>query len=286
MVPVGRAVAAPVAGKTTGRRSELARWLTSPEHPLTTRVMVNRLWQHHFGRGIVATPSDFGRNGRRPSNPDLLDWLARRFVASGWSLKAMHRLMMTSEAYRRGPGEGGMPRRRLDAEALRDSILAVSGRLSPVRGGPGVYVPIPKDINVMLPNNDKELSWETSTEEEGRRRTIYVFQRRSLTLPLVDVFDGPSMNQTCPQRPETTVAPQALTLFNGEFCRGEAKHFAARVEREAADPDARIERAFRLALIRPPREVERAAARKFLETQPFSDFCHVLLNTNEFLYLD
>jgi hypothetical protein len=292
MVPVGRAVPsiAP-AGKGTGRRSELARWLTSPGHPLTARVLVNRLWQHHFGRGIVATPSDFGRNGRRPSHPELLDWLARRFVADGWSLKRMHRLMLTSETWRRSSGGdtaafARMPRRRLDAEALRDSILAVSGRLSPTGGGPGVYVPIPKDINVMLPNNDKELSWETSTEEEGRRRTIYVFQRRSLTLPMVDVFDGPPMNQSCPLRPETTVAPQALTLFNGDFCRGEAKQFAARVEREAGDLDARIDRAFRLALIRAPRDEERAAARKFLATQTLSDFCHVLLNTNEFLYLD
>ncbi|MBV8881396.1 MAG: DUF1553 domain-containing protein, partial [Planctomycetaceae bacterium] len=140
---------------------------------------------------------------------------------------------------------------------------------------------------VMLPNNDKELSWETSTEEEGRRRTIYVFQRRSLTLPFVDVFDGPPMNQTCPQRPETTVAPQALTLFNGDFCRGEAKHFAARVEREAGgDRDAQIERAFRLAFLRPPRGEEREAARRYLSTQPLSDFCHVLFNANEFLYLD
>ena len=297
MMPPGHALASPQGGRGSGRRTELARWLTSPEHPLTARVIVNRLWQHHFGRGIVATPSDFGRNGRRPTHPDLLDWLARRLVSGGWSLKSMHRLMMTSAAYQRGsqanPADvanqwlARMSRRRLDAEALRDSILAVGGRLSPIGGGPGVYVPIPKDVNVMLPNNDKELSWETSTEEEGRRRTIYVFQRRSLTLPMVDVFDGPSMNQTCPQRPETTVAPQALTLFNGEFCRGEAKHFAARVEREAGPGiDARIDRAFRLALIRAPREDERAAARRFLATQSLGDFCHVLLNTNEFLYVD
>jgi hypothetical protein len=297
MVAPGAAVAVPKAAKSSGRRTELARWLTSPEHPTTTRVLVNRLWQHHFGRGIVATPSDFGRNGRQPTHPELLDWLARRFIAEGWSVKKMQRLMMTSAAYRRGsealsgdPANlllGRVSRRRLDAEALRDSLLAVSGRLSPTRGGPGVYVPIPKDINVMLPNNDKELSWETSTEEEGRRRTVYVFQRRSLTLPFVDVFDGPPMNQTCPQRPETTVAPQALTLFNGEFARGEAKAFAARVEREAgADIDARINRAFRLALVRLPREEERTAARAFLATQPLADFCHVLFNTNEFLYLD
>jgi hypothetical protein len=301
MVAVGAAVAKPApspGAKGTGRRSELARWLSSPEHPTTARVLVNRLWQHHFGRGIVATPSDFGRNGRQPSHPELLDWLARVFVSDlGWSLKKMHRLMLTSAAYRRGSEATGtdlpnatfgrMFRRRLDAEALRDSILAVSGRLSKGGGGPGVYVPIPKDINVELPNNDKELSWETSTEEEGRRRTVYVFQRRSLTLPFVDVFDGAPMNQTCPQRPETTVAPQALTLFNGEFCRGEARSFAERVEREAGSgTDARIDRAFRLALLRTPSDDERDAARRFLATQPLADFCHVLFNTNEFLYLD
>jgi hypothetical protein len=300
MVAPGAAVAqavAPKNGKGSGRRSALAQWLTSSDHPSTSRVLVNRLWQQHFGRGIVATPSDFGRNGRQPSHPELLDWLARRFVSDGWSLKKMHRLMMTSASYRRSSEASGtdpanlvlgrMSRRRLDAEALRDSLLAVSGRLNPTGGGPGVYVPIPKDINVMLPNNDKELSWETSTEEEGRRRTVYVFQRRSLTLPFVDVFDGAPMNQTCPLRPETTVAPQALTLFNGEFSRGEAKAFAARVEREAGpDIDAQIARAFRLALIRAPRDDERAAARAFLATQPLADFCHVLFNTNEFLYLD
>src|SRR6185436_9211094 len=158
---------------------------------------------------------------------------------------------------------------------------------SPVGGGPGVYVPIPKDVNVMLPNNDKELSWERCTEEEGRRRTVYVFQRRSLTLPFVDVFDGAPMNQTCPQRPETTVAPQALTLFNGEFCRQEARHLADRVVREAGPGlEDRIERAFRLTLLRAPRPEERTAAAAYLKTQPLSDFCHVLLNTNEFLYVD
>ena len=308
----------PPHGSSTGRRAALARWLTSPGHPLTARVWVNRLWQHHFGRGIVATPSDFGRHGERPTHPDLLDHLARRLVADGWSTKAMHRLIMTSAAYRRSsaslPAAASrdpqnkllwrMNRRRLDAESLRDSILTVSGRLSPTRGGPGVYPRIPKDVNVELPNNDTELSWYPCTDEENPRRTIYTFQRRSLTFPLVEVFDGPAMSQSCPVRAQTTVAPQALALFNGEFCREEARHLAGRARREAGEPiEGRIQRVFRLTLSRRPTSDELDAAKSFVARQArvrsgtsavvaeaqasaFADFCHVMLNTNEFLYLD
>ena len=295
----------------SGRRTALANWLSSPDNPLTARVMVNRLWQHHFGRGMVATPSDFGRHGQPPTHRELLDWLARRFVEDGWSLKKMHRLMMTTAAYRRSSSMQSaaasidpdnkllwrMNRRRLEAEAIRDSILGVSGRLSPTIGGPGVYPRISKDVNVQLPNNDKELSWGTCTEEENCRRTIYVFQRRSLTMPLVDVFDAAPMSQSCAARPETTVAPQALTLLNGEFCREEAKHMADRVRRESGE-NARqqIERAFKLAFARTPSAAEMASSEAFLAEQAkvragdasaaLHDFCHVLLNANEFIYLD
>jgi hypothetical protein len=183
-------------------------------------------------------------------------------------------------------------------------MLAVSGQLSASRGGPGVYPPIPKDVNVELPNNDKELSWYPGTDEEGRRRTIYTFQRRSLTLPMVEVFDGPSMNQTCPVRATTTVAPQALSLLNGEFARQSGKRLAERARKEAGDDvDARIDRAFRLALSRPPTPQERETAGQFLPKQAaarrgsgesaaraeeaaFEDLCHVILNTNEFVYVD
>jgi hypothetical protein len=287
MCPPGGAV------PPSGRRAALAAWLASPEHPLVARVIVNRLWQEHFGRGLVATPSDFGRNGERPSHPALLDALAVELVRSGWSLKALHRAILTSAAWRRaaGPPPAADPsnrllavsnRRRLDAESIRDSILFVSGRLNPEGGGPGVYAPIPAGLNVMLPNNDKELSWGTSTEAEGRRRTVYLFQRRSLTFPLVDVFDGPPMSQSCPRRAETTVAPQALALFNGEFCRAEAKAMAERVGK-AADP---IDLAFRLCFSRAPSAVERARCAEFLKAGAMSDFCHVLLNANEFVYVD
>jgi hypothetical protein len=313
------AVVPPAIGKSSGRRAALARWLTSPENPLIARVMVNRLWQHHVGRGIVATPSDFGRHGQPPTHPELLDWLACRFMSDGWSIKRMHRLIMTSAVYQRASTfdhEAALHdpqnillwranRHRLDAEAIRDSMLAVSGQLSDVRGGPGVYPRISKDVNVELPNNDKELSWGASTDEEGRRRSIYIFQRRSLSFPLVEVFDGATMSQTCPVRAQTTVAPQALALLNGEFCREQAKQLTQRVAREAGEEiDARIRRVFVLALTRQPSAEEFSATRAYLQRQAevrrqlqhsrledadaaaFADFCQVILNTNEFMFLD
>ncbi len=294
-----------------GKRATLARWVASPENSLTARVQVNRLWQHHFGAGLVATPSDFGRNGKRPAHPELLDWLAREFVRNGWSLKKMHRLMMTSAAYRRAASPAPaafakdpenkllwrMNRRRLEGEAIRDTILAVSGTLNPAMGGPGVYAQLPKGVNVEFPNNDKELSWGTATADDNYRRSIYLFQRRSLTFPLMDVFDGAPMNQSCAARPQTTVAPQALALFNGEFTREAAGHFATRLRREAGnDVPKQIERAFQLAFTRPPSNVERVTALKFLQVQTATrhadptaalvDFCHVLLNASELIYLD
>jgi hypothetical protein len=309
----------------TKRRSELARWLTSADHPLTARVMVNRLWQHHFGVGLVATASDFGRNGERPTHPELLDWLAREFVRQGWDLKKMHRLLMTSAAYRRSSTNDAvaskqdpanklvwrMNRRRLESEAIRDTILAVSGSLNPEVGGPGVYAKLPKGINVEFPNNDKELSWGTSTAADDHRRSIYLFQRRTLTYPLMEVFDAAPMNQSCAVRPQTTVAPQTLALFNGEFTREAASEFARRLERETTRrgdwtdelcesvTDTQIERAFQIAFARLPTNDERKSIREFLAQQAVKrsgsasparaaliDFCHVILNANELIYPD
>ena len=309
MLPVR--IAAPSTHQAAGRRTALARWLTSPEHPLTARVLVNRLWQHHFGAGLVATPSDFGRNGKRPTHPELLDWLAREFVKGGYSLKKMHRLMMTSKAYRRSSvSDAGalakdpenkllwrMNRRRLEGEAIRDTILSVSGRLNPTMGGPGIYARLPKGVNVEFPNNDKELSWGAVTEDDNLRRSIYLFQRRSLTFPLMEVFDGAPMNQSCAARPQTTVAPQALALFNGEFAREAAAHFAVRLHKEVGgNTTKQIERAFQLAFTRPPSKFERGTALNFLHEQTttrsadtaaaLADFCHVLLNSNELIYPD
>jgi hypothetical protein len=292
----------------------LARWLTLSENPLTARVMVNRLWQHHFGAGIVATPSDFGRNGTKPTHPELLDWLARELVKREYSLKTMHRLMMTSAAYRRSSANTPaafakdpenkllwrMNRRRLEGEAIRDTILAVSGGLNPNMGGPGVYARLPKGVNVEFPNNDKELSWGTATQEEDRRRSIYLFQRRTLTFPLMDVFDVAPMNQSCAARPQTTVAPQALALFNGEFVREAAGHFAERLRREAGhEPVKQIDRAFHTVFARQPTKVERKSGQQFLLDQrvlrksdadpqraALTDFCHVILNANELIYID
>ena len=292
-----------------GSRAALARWLTAPGHPLTARVMVNRIWQHHFGAGLVATPSDFGRNGRRPTHPELLDWLAREFIRSGWSVKHMHRLIMTSAAYRRASSPDAdasskdpenkllwrHSRRRLEGEAIRDSILAVSGTLNPAMGGPGVHAKLPKGINVEFPNNDKELSWGIGSEADDRRRSLYLFQRRTLTFPLMEVFDSAPMNQSCAARAQTTVAPQALALFNGEFTREAAAHFAARIRREAGDdPAKQIGHAFQLAFTRPPSAAERTEALRFLQTQTplrndaivLADFCHVILNANEFIHPD
>ncbi len=206
----------------------LARWLTSPEHPLTARVIVNRVCQHHFGSGLIATPSDFGRNGKRPSHPELLDWLARWFVREGWSLKKLHRLILTSDAYCRASSPNAaafskdldnqllwrFTRRRVESQAVRDTMLSVSGTLNPAMGGPGVYARLPAGINVEFPNNDKELSWGTGTEADNRRRSLYLFQRRTLTYPLMEVFDAAPMNQSCAARPQTTVAPQALARLN------------------------------------------------------------------------
>lgn len=293
------------------KRASLARWLTSPEHPLTARVIVNRVWQHHFGTGLVATPSDFGRNGKRPTHPELLNWLARRFIADGWSFRKLHRLIMTSDAYRRASSPSAASfakdpdnqllwranRRRIESEAIRDTFLAVSGTLNSTMGGPGVYARLPAGINVEFPNNDKELSWGTGTEADNRRRSIYLFQRRTLTYPLMEVFDAAPMNQSCAARPLTTVAPQALALFNGEFARECARHFADRLRKEAgADEGRQIDRAFQIAFTRPPSDAERAASLRFLQTQnsirkgdtsaALADFCHTLLNANELIYAD
>ncbi len=304
MLPVG-------APPPTASRAALAQWLASPENPLTARVIVNRVWQHHFGAGLVGTPSDFGRNGRPPSHPDLLDWLARRFVADGWSLKRLHRLIMTSAAYRRAAASDAAAaakdphnqllwrasRRRLEAEAIRDTLLAVSGTLNSTMGGPGVYARLPAGINVEFPNNDKELSWGAATEADNRRRSIYLFQRRTLTYPLMEVFDAAPMSQSCAARPLTTVAPQALALFNGEFARECAGHFAERLRQEAGDDLAsQVERAFTIAFTRPPTAAEQAASLRFLESQTairqgdtaaaLTDFCHALLNANELIHPD
>jgi hypothetical protein len=291
----------PSAG-SSGRRRSLAEWLTRPDHPLTARVMVNRLWQVHFGRGLVGTSSDFGRMGDEPSHPELLDWLATELVARGWSLKAMHRLIVTSSAYRqssrpRTAAEGeadpenrwlsGQNRRRLDGEAIRDALLAASGRLNPAPGGPGVFPPLPPELTKL---SSKGAIWPVSPSVADQdRRSLYVFVRRNLRYPFFEAFDRPDTNASCPKRPITTIAPQALSLLNSFLSTEGARALGARVEREAGqNTDARVDRAYLLTLGRRPDGEERAMARDFLASggNSFSDLCLALINLNEFVYLD
>ncbi len=299
----GDAAKIPFAGGSSGRRTALADWIASPENPLTARVIVNRLWQHHFGQGIVATPSDFGLNGERPSHPELLDWLASQLVMKQWSLKSMHRLMLTSNAYRQStenpdrekfatadPNNQLLWRMnwlRLEGEALRDSVLAVSGHLQTADGGPGVFVNVPSDVA----DGFEFFKWFPSDEKEQARRTIYTFQRRSVMNPMVEVFDGANMSEVCSRRSNTVVPTQAFTLLNGEFVNSEARRFADRVI-ELAGPDFTkdVNQAFTLALGRQPSPAERDKATQLLASSPRRDALTrlgvVLFNLNEFLYLE
>ena len=294
-----RATPAPSA-RSSGRRTALADWLVRPENPLTARVMMNRLWQHHCGRGIVATPSDFGTAGDEPTHPELLDWLATELVGRGWSLKTMHRIIVTSAAYRQSSRpdpaalaadpEGTLlwrqARRRLDGEALRDALLAVAGRLNPRMGGPGVFPDLPAELTRL---SGKGAAWPVSPDpEDRRRRSVYVFVRRNLRYPFFEAFDRPDTNASCPCRAVTTIAPQALTLLNGQVARDAAGALAERVRREAGeDPAAQVLRAYRLAFARGPDAEERRLALEFLgHDGSLTHLCLALLNANEFLYVD
>jgi hypothetical protein len=287
---------------TRGLRMTLARWIASPENPLTARVMVNRMWQHHFGEGIVRTPSDFGRNGDRPTHPDLLDWLAVEFVEQAWSMKAMHRLILLSNTYRQGaenpmrsteevdPGNrllSRFNRRRIEAEAIRDSILYASGRLNPEMYGPSIFPPLPDDLaDFARYGRTGGLMWEPNeTEEDARRRSIYVFQRRSLPLPMLASFDALPFAESCPRRVATTTPLQALSMMNGYLVHEESRNLAERIHREAdSDRETQIERAFAIVLNRAPTREE---AGKFAAFEGgLASICRVLFNSNEFLYVE
>ncbi len=304
----------------------LAKWLTDPANPLTARVMVNRLWQHHFGRGIVASPSDFGVQGDAPTHPELLDWLAMEFVARGWSIKQMHRLMVTSATYRQGsqvtPAAlkadpqnhlfSRMNRRRLDGESLRDAMLLAAGRLNLKMGGPSVFPELPAEMAV--PRGGWPM---TADPAERDRRSVYVFFKRNLRYPLFAAFDAPDGNETCARRHVSTNAPQALMLLNSTLTLDLARDFAGRLLHEGTGaPDDVVRRAYQAALGRTPdsREMELAQAflrreaetvrRRLAAKQPVSlprevplrddpefagavvGLCHVLLNVNEFAYVD
>ena len=273
------------SGKTSQRRLGLAQWLASKNNPLTARVIVNRVWQQHFGQGLVRTSSDFGLMGAAPTDPELLDWLAYWFMNDAhWSLKKLHTLILTSNAWRATKTPDSFTRyRRLEAEALRDSVLVVSGQLNPKRFGPAMKPPIPEAA--LEANTDKAKVWTASPEPEASRRTIYAFVKRGLVLPMLEVLDLADTVASCPQRQVTTVAPQALSLFNGDFVNEQAKHFAARLKREAgADPTNQLRLAWRLALCREPKDDELTKMLAFLKEEPLEQVCRVILNLNEFAY--
>ena len=285
-----------------GKRAALAEWLTDPKHPLTARVIVNRVWQWHFGRGIVGTPNDFGRQGDAPSHPELLDWLAADFVENGWSLKRLHRLIMTSEAYQRssGPHEANaaidaenrylwrMNRRRIEAEVLRDSVLAVSGALNLDMGGRPVIPPLTEDEMRGLWARDQ---WPVSLDrEQQNRRSVYLYVKRSFPLPMFTTFDTPDSSVSCARRDVTTAPPQSLAMLNSDFMIEQAGTFAARLAEEGSSPAEWVRAAWRRALGREPSEQEIAKASSVLNgeegPQALRRLALLVFNLNEFVYVD
>ena len=309
---------------SSGRRTALAHWLADPENPLTPRVMVNRIWHYHFGRGIVATPSDFGLMGEPPTHPELLDWLSNEFIKSGWSVKHMHRLIMNSATYQQSSAYRDDAHRadplnrlfwrfrpqRLEGEVIRDAALAVSGMLHRQMGGPGVFPPLPE--GAPTPRG----GWDTPDDaKDAQRRSVYVFVRRNARYPMLLAFDMPDTHESCARRTVTTTAPQALLMLNNDQFLGWARGFAGRVlETNGTDWGGGISDAYTLAFSREPDGWEKDKALTFLDEQErliaerqenggtlalpavvpegvsepraaaFVDFCHTLLNSNEFVF--
>jgi hypothetical protein len=302
-------------GETSGYRLAFARWLASPDHPLTARVMVNRVWQHHFGRGIVETQDNFGKLGTPPTHPELLDWLSVEFVKQGWSLKKLHKLMMTSTAYRQSSEQPAgdsaaakldpdnkllwrMNLRRLESEAVRDAVMAVSGKLDRTIGGPAVEGPLIADGLTEIHNPDDKESVKVKAQPVGLwRRSVYVVARRYFPLGFLEAFDSPIMQTNCNRRVNSVSPLQSLTLMNDDFMLENVRAFARRVG------DGEIAKAYTLALSRPPTAEETAIARAHLKREEdlylkanntpgdarkaaMESLCHLLLMTNEFLYVD
>lgn len=308
--PAPAKIVPPEGVNSTGRRSALANWLTDSNNPLTARVMVNRIWQDHFGKGIVSTSSDFGVMGDRPANPQLLDYLATTFVENGWSIKKMHRLIMLSSTYQQAssyqpeaakidPDNKLMwryDRHRLEGEVMRDSMLFVGGLLNSKMGGPGIFPPIPPGVS----NGSKYLSWPTEKDPaEADRRSVYVFVKRNLRYPMFEAYDFPDTSETCPRRYATVSPTQPLVGMNDELVRDWSRALASRVLNDSGlSPEQQVERAFRIALNRAPKDEERKAVLDFLNQQAseiggpqaregaFVDFCQALLNSNEFVYVN
>jgi hypothetical protein len=292
-----------------GRRTLLADWIISPDNPLTARVMANRLWQHHFGRGIVGTSNDFGQLGEQPTNQPLLDWLALEFIERKWSIKAMHRLIMASSAYRMSSKDdpaalakdaGNLHwwrfnMRRLTAEEIRDSILAVDGNLNLAIGGPSVFAPMP--AAVLATSSKPRDVWGRSSPDDEVRRSIYIKVKRSLVHPMLSMHDFADTDQSCPVRFATTVPTQALTMLNSEFINQRAEMFARRLQAEQPGSlDQQIAAGLRLVTQREPKEAEIRRANAFVsdlrakegmdQDDALTLFCLMAFNLNEFVFLD
>lgn len=302
--------------KSSGRRRTLAEWIAAPENPLTWRVLANRIWQHHFGRGLVATPSNFGFNGARPTHPELLDYLAARLASDGGRWKPLHKLLLMSATYRQAsqPNELGQridpenaflwraSRQRLEAEALRDSILAVSGKLNPQLGGPGIKPRIRADLLTASQRN----KWPVLTSEGPAqwRRSVYIYAKRQLLMPMMELFDAPTTTDSCAERMQSVVPTQALVLMNDEFVEDHAGFLALRAVAEAGEHLSHvIERMQSLALAKPagPERLKQAVA--FVEAREavyakgpsptnlprqraLTDLAHVMFNSSEFIYIE
>lgn len=279
------------------RRQQLALWLTSPMNPLTARVFVNRVWYYHFGEGIVNTPSDFGFNGGRPSHPELLDWLASTFIESGYDVKRLHRLIVTSSTWRQKSSRDETSdtqrdgenrwfwranRRRLEGESIRDAMLFVSGAMNAEVGGPSF-----RDVHVELKENHEFTDPTNEFTSQTSRRSIYRLWARSGNLPLLESLDCPDPTVTAPRRASTTTPLQALSLLHNGWVVQVSQHFAKRVQTDAGDAlSEQVKRAYFLALARQPTDRERTLAVSFVERHGLPLFCQALLNTNEFLFID
>jgi hypothetical protein len=290
-------------GHTSGRRLALAQWLTSHENPLPARVMVNRIWAHHFGRGIVATLDNFGKMGDPPTHPELLDWLALEFIDRGWSIKQMHRLMMTSEAYQMAskhndataaatdPDDTYLWRyrvQRLDAEIIRDSIMSAAGTIDLTMFGPPIFPHIQEELLKAVSFGATHGIYRNQPDGPAVwRRSIYTYTKRNLPFPMMQVFDLPDLNVSYGARNVSTVPTQALTLMNNEFVARQAQLFADRVKKAAGDdPAKQIDTAYRMALTRPPSPRELTVARELVEGRTLVDLTNVLMNLSEFLYAE
>ncbi len=307
---------------STAQRRALAEWMTDPEHgagALLARVMVNRVWQHHFGEGLVRTVSDFGVRSEKPSHPELLEYLSHEFAANGWHLKSLHRAILTSAVYMQSdelqtraaevdPENRLLSRRRperIESEILRDTILAVSGTLNLQQFGPAFKPPIAPEA-MQARNTKSPYPKDAKDEPATRRRTVYMFHKRVVQHPFMQAFDGPDAQVSCGRRSTTTVAPQALELLNDEFVRTRASDFAKRLlaEKDASNESC-VNNAFRIALSRAPSEAERQSSIAFIDRQmqrrqerdktlssdenrlrAMTDFCQAMFGLNEFIYVD